>query len=71
MVERESGAKLQLRLSEAVTAAPVGGGAVPRGQETVGYYVVTPEGALGVGAGQWLWVDCRNRQSLGVVKAGA
>jgi hypothetical protein len=71
MVDPESGAKLQLRLTEGVTDAPAGAGVVPPGQDQFGYYVVTPDGALGVGAGQWMRVDCRTRESLGVVKAGA
>jgi hypothetical protein len=71
MVESKTQAKLQLRLSQsAVTAVPAGA-APTGGEDAVGYYTVTPEGALGVGPGQWLQVDCRTRRSLGVVEAGA
>jgi hypothetical protein len=70
MVNADSSATLQLRLSESALVTVSSGAAPAAGQDVVGYYAVTPEGALGVAVDQWLQVDCRTRQALGVVKAG-
>jgi hypothetical protein len=35
----------------------------------IGDYEVTPEGALGVGRGQLLRIDCKTRQALAIVPA--
>ena len=71
MVESKTQAKLELRLSQSAVVDVPAGTAPTGGEDAVGYYAVTPEGALGVGPGQWLQVDCRTRRSLAVVQAGA
>lgn len=69
MVDRESGATLSVRRVESIAVVPAG--TTPTaGQDVIGDYEVTPEGALGVGKGQLLRIDCKTRQALAIVPAG-
>jgi hypothetical protein len=68
MVNPESGATLSVRRVESISVVPAG--TTPTaGQDVIGDYHVTPEGALGVGRGQLLRIDCKTRQALAIVPA--
>jgi hypothetical protein len=70
MVDPETGATLSVRRVESISVVPAGS-APTAGEDTIGDYEVTPEGALGVAKGELLRIDCKTRQVLAVVPAGA